>query len=202
LVVGFGAGGLTLACFLVLPLIQAIGKPPRADLALQSVETANVPPPPPVQEEPEEEEPEEQPPELEEPAQPLDLSQLELVLNPAFGSGLTGGNFAIKLDTGLGAAGQLDELFSMSELDQKPRTIYKPLPSHTPKTRKKAPGTVSVIFVVDENGRVQNPVVQKSSDPVFERPALAAVKQWRFEPGKRKGQTVRFRMRVPITFPG
>ena len=44
-------------------------------------------------------------------------------------------------------------------------------------------------------------MVQKSSDPVFETPALAAVKQWKFEPGKRNGQAVRFRMRVPINFP-
>jgi len=44
--------------------------------------------------------------------------------------------------------------------------------------------------------------VQSSPDPVFERPALTAVKQWKFEPGKRGGQAVRFRMRVPITFPG
>ena len=34
-----------------------------------------------------------------------------------------------------------------------------------------------------------------------EKPALAAIKQWKFEPGKRSGQPVRFRMRVPITFP-
>ena len=30
--------------------------------------------------------------------------------------------------------------------------------------------------------------------------ALKAVKQWKFEPGKRKGKPVQFRMRVPITF--
>ena len=34
-----------------------------------------------------------------------------------------------------------------------------------------------------------------------ERPALAAVKKWKFEPGKKGGEPVRFRMRVPITFP-
>jgi len=43
--------------------------------------------------------------------------------------------------------------------------------------------------------------VQNSTDPIFEGPALAAIKQWKFEPGKRKGEPVRFRMRVPITFP-
>jgi protein TonB len=67
--------------------------------------------------------------------------------------------------------------------------------------RKQAPGTAYILFVVDAQGRVENPQVQKSSDPVFEKPALAAVKQWRFEPGKRNGQPVRFRMRVPVTFP-
>jgi len=58
-----------------------------------------------------------------------------------------------------------------------------------------------VLFVVNERGHVENPIIQKSTDPVFERPALNAVKQWRFEPGKRNGEPVRFRMRIPITFP-
>ncbi|MCA9398636.1 MAG: hypothetical protein KC618_02720, partial [Candidatus Omnitrophica bacterium] len=84
-----GAIGLTLVCFLVLPLMQAINKPPTADLALQDVDVANLPPPPPPppEEEPEEPEPEEQPPELMEEAPPLDLSQLELALNPGFSEG-------------------------------------------------------------------------------------------------------------------
>ena len=59
----------------------------------------------------------------------------------------------------------------------------------------------AVVSVVADETQGGKPLVQRSSDPVFERPALAAVKQWRFEPGKRKGQAVRFRMRVPITFP-
>ena len=99
------------------------------------------------------------------------------------------------------AHASLDALFSLADLDQKPRVIYQPSPTLSAKVRKKAPGTVYVIFVVDQRGRVVNPSVQKSSDPIFERPALAAVKKWRFEPGKRKGEAVRFRMRVPITFP-
>jgi protein TonB len=53
---------------------------------------------------------------------------------------------------------------------------------------------------VDETGKVVDPVVHASTDPVFEAPALAAVKQWRFEPCKRNGQAVRTRMRLPITF--
>ena len=54
---------------------------------------------------------------------------------------------------------------------------------------------------VDKKGRVESPRVQQSSDSIFERAALAAVRQWRFEPGRRKGEPVRSRKRVTITFP-
>jgi protein TonB len=66
--------------------------------------------------------------------------------------------------------------------------------------RKRLPATVNVLFVVDEGGRVENPIVQNSSDPQFEAAALAAIRQWKFEPGKRGGKPVRFRMRQPFTF--
>lgn len=199
----FGAVGLTLAFFLVLPLMQTITKPPSDQLVVQNVDVANIPPPPPPpEEEPEEEEEEEEePPELNEEMPPLDLSQLELALNPGFGDGWMSGDFAIKLNAESGGGDDVDALFSMSDLDQKPRVLYQPSPTLSAEARRKTPGTVYVIFIVDQNGRVENPMVQSSTDPVFERPALASVRQWKFEPGKRNGQSVRFRMRVPIVFP-
>lgn len=203
LLVIVGAVGLSLAFFLVLPLMQTLNKPPTTDLVLQAVDTAKLeaPDPPPEQEPEEEPEPEEQPPELMEEAQPLDLSQLELALNPVFSQGMIGGDFAVKLNTFVSDTKDVEALFSIADLDQKPRVIYQPSPTITQKVRKNAPGTVYIVFVVDERGRVVNPVVQKSTDPVFEKPALSAVKQWKFEPGKHNGKAVRFRMRVPITFP-
>jgi protein TonB len=200
-----GSSALTAVFFLVLPLIQAIAKPPSTDLLLTAVDTANLPPPPPPppEAEPEKEpEPEEQPPELaEEPQQPLDLAQLELALNPGMGDGGLGGSFAVQLNAVTTRAEEVEALFTLADLDQEPRAIYQPSPVSTAQLRKKAPGTVHILFVVDQQGRVENPRVQRSTDPVFEKPALAAVKQWRFEPGKRNGQAVRFRMRVPVTFP-
>lgn len=197
-----GAMGLSLLCFVILPLMQTINKPPAVDMTIQNVDTTEVPPPPPPPEEepPEEPEPEAKP-ELMEEAPPLDLSQLELALNTGLGAGLMTGDFTVDLKTLVKGGDNLDKLFSMSDLDQKPRVVYQPGPVLTAKIRKKAPGTVYILFIVDKNGRVENPMVQQSSDPVFERPALAAVKQWKFEPGKRKGEAVRFRMRVPISFP-
>lgn len=202
-----GGVSCALGLFLLLPLVQVISETPPPDLDLRVMSTADVPPPPPPpEEEPEQEEQQQQekPPQLEEAAQPLDLSQLELALNPGVSEGAMGGDFAIKLNT-LGttaASGDgVDSLFSLADLDQKPRVVHQPGPVLDAATRRKAPGTVHILFVVDEQGRVENPVVQKSTDPVFERPALAAVRQWRFEPGKRNGKPVRFRMRVPVTFP-
>jgi protein TonB len=200
--VAIGAAGLTLAFFLVLPFMQAITRPPEADTIVQTVDTVLEPPPPPPPEpEPEKEpEPEEQPPELTEEAPPLDLGQLELALNPGFSGDWLGGDFAVKLGAAAAEADELDDLFSMADLDQQPRVLYQPSPILDAKVRRKMPGKVNVIFIVDAGGRVESPRVLSSSDPVFERPALAAVRQWRFEPGKRNGRPVRFRMKIPITF--
>ena len=38
------------------------------------------------------------------------------------------------------------------------------------------------------------------ADAAFERPALDAVRQWKFEPGLKGGQRVGCKMRVPIRF--
>lgn len=199
-----GAVLLTLAFFLVLPLIQAINKPPSSDMLLTTMEVTQLePPPPPPEEEPEEEEePEpEEPPELMEEAPPLDLSQLEVALNPGGAGGWLGGDFTVNLNTAASGSKDVDELFSIADLDQKPRVVYQPGPRITSEVRRRAPGRVSIIFIVDEQGRVTNPVIKTSTDPIFERPALDAIKQWKFEPGKRGGKPVRFRMSVPITFP-
>jgi protein TonB len=202
--VALGAAALTTLFFIILPLLQTISDSPVDDMMLQAIDTASVPPPPPPPEnEPEEEKEEEPPPPaLAEEAPPLDLSQLELALNPGFGEGGMGaGDFAVKLNTVVSQSENSEAIFSMADLDQKPRVIHQPGPTLDGAARKKAPGTVYILFIVDQRGRVENPVVQQATDPVFEKPALAAVKQWKFEPGKRNGQSVRFRMRVPVTFP-
>jgi protein TonB len=203
--VAIGGIGLALGCFLLLPVLKAISATPPADLVVTGMETAALPPPPPPPEpEQEEDKPQDEPPPppaLADEAPPLDLSQLEMALNPGMG-GLDGaGDFAIKI---AGAAGGgdngVDELFSLADLDQKPRPVFQQQPTLNALLKKKLPGNVVVVFTVDQQGRVENPVVQSASDPAFEQPVLAAIKQWKFEPGKRSGKAVRFRMRQPFSF--
>lgn len=199
-----GAIGLTLIFFLVLPLMQTITQPREMDMELAQVDVANVPPPPPPPEPEQEEEQEEEPPppELSEEAPPLDLSQLELALNPGFSGGwMGGGDFAVSLKT-IGSEGNdMESIFSMADLDQKPRAVYQVSPKMTKQMRRKTPATVYVICIIDDRGRVQTPKVQKSTDSTFNKAALAAIKQWKFEPGKRGGKTVSSRIRIPMTFP-
>ncbi|MCA8963274.1 MAG: energy transducer TonB [Planctomycetes bacterium] len=197
-----GAVLLTAAFFFVLPLTQAIGKEREDQFLVREIDTAIIepPPPPPL---PEPEKPEEPDPPPDEPQnnQPLELSQLELALNPGLGGGVLSGDFTIKLDALGGAGGDVDSMFSLADLDQKPRPIMQTNPTFTRQMLKGTPVTVYVLCVIDELGRVTNPVVQTPGDPQLDNAALAAIKQWRYEPGKRKGKPVRFRLRQPITFP-
>lgn len=197
-----GTVAITLSLFLVLPLLEQVNRMGRKELEIRSVGTADIPPPPPPPEEPQEEKQEETPPpDLAEDAPPLDLSQLELALNPGFGDGF--GDVVARLTSLETATAQadMDAIFSAADLDQMPRPIFQPPPEYPPELRKKrVEGTVYVVFVVDKNGRVVNPVVQSSTTPALEVPAVQAVKRWRFEPGRRRGQTVQFKMRVPISF--
>jgi protein TonB len=152
---------------------------------------------------------------LESPAASPALSALSLGdLESALGGGAAGagGGFGGGLSlasggriggTGTGEDGGsgLDDILSAAELDHRPRPVFQAAPQYPiDLRRKKLAGTVNVVFFVDKDGRVLNPQVENSSHPAFERPALEAVRRWRFEAGTRNGQKVSFKMRVPISF--
>ncbi len=61
-------------------------------------------------------------------------------------------------------------------------------------------GRVLVVFVVDKEGRVRNPVVDNSNNPAFDEPAIECVLKWKFEPATVDGEPVNTRMSVPIIF--
>lgn len=137
------------------------------------------------------------------------LAAIEQALN---GQGSGGGDFGAMMDFnsggviggkgtgGLGAE-KIDEAFSLAEIDQSPRKVYHIDPAYPGELRgKRVEGTASVIFIVDPSGKVSSPRIEKSAHPAFAKPALDAVKQWKFEPGLKGGQRVACRMRVSIRF--
>ncbi len=198
--------GLTLLVFLILPLTQIFtGREVPIDEAPARVDLADPPPPPPPPEAPPsppgepEDAPDEIPPAPEREIEPIEFDQLELALEPAAGDALRADfhfGFNLRADTvaGFGA-------FEVSELDRVPTAVSRPPPVYPYSMRRnRISGSVTLLFVIDETGRVRDARVEDSTHREFERPALDAVRQWRFEPGVRDGEPVPTLVRTPVEF--
>jgi periplasmic protein TonB len=61
-------------------------------------------------------------------------------------------------------------------------------------------GLVTVSFLVDEKGQVQDAAVEKSSNPDLNEPAIKAIRKWRFKPARKDGVAVAMRVSIPIKF--
>jgi TonB family protein len=61
-------------------------------------------------------------------------------------------------------------------------------------------GTVTVVFIVDEHGKVVEAAIVASTNPLFERPALRAIMQWTFSPATYDGAPFRSVVNMPIEF--
>lgn len=93
------------------------------------------------------------------------------------------------------------DVFDSAKLDRVPRALAQISPRYPAEAKMRGlDGEVVVEFTVDESGRVTSCRVVSSSSREFESAAVNAVKQWRFEPGRRNGRVVRFSMAVPVMF--
>ena len=196
------AAALTSLLFAVLPFAHHVVKPDRT-LELRKASVANLPPPidektapppPPEREKPPEALP---PPQLAESFQQMPISaDLDIAVG-------TGGALA-----GFGEIRALasiekvkEEAFDVTELEKRPEVVSQVQAVYPPDLRKaKIEGSVTLVFVLDESGRVTDPRVEQSTRPEFEKPALEAVRKWRFRPGMRDGQAVRTYVRIPMRF--
>lgn len=99
-------------------------------------------------------------------------------------------------DGGTGA-----RIFPPDMLDSAPRAKLQAAPFYPPELRHSGvEGRVLVEFAVDVHGSVTHAAVRESTQWEFEEPTLRAVYKWRFEPGRRNGRVVPFRMVVPVHF--
>jgi periplasmic protein TonB len=196
----FGALAITLAVFLVLPLTQMVSSYAKRELlvsrmdstVLQSPNDLEEPPPPPPEEPP----PEEPPPPLADAEQPLNLNvDLDLVVGSGGAMAMTG------FGSGESVAEQMAQALDVSDLDKPPSVVSSVPPTYPAGLRRaRIEGTVVLIFVLNETGRVEDPRVESSSQVEFEQPAMDAVRRWRFRPGEKNGEAVRTYMRLPIRF--
>lgn len=101
---------------------------------------------------------------------------------------------------GVSAWAQADETI-YTKVDENPVPVKTP-PPHYPDSLKREgiSGVVAVVIVIDEKGAIISSSIAKSSNAEFERPALDAVKGWKFKPAKKDGNPVKVRVTIPLRF--
>lgn len=197
------AAALTAAIFCVIPFSHVIAKPSRT-LELRKTSVANLPPP--VEEDltppptPEEQPAEDlAPPAMAEESPPM--APLVADLDVAVGAGGYLPGFVAAAGTSAEDLGAALDTFDVSELESRPEVVSQVAPAYPTELRKaRVEGTVTLVFLLTDDGRVEDPRVETSSRPEFEKPALDAVRRWRFRPGMKDGQAVKTHMRLPIRF--
>ena len=201
--IGPVAGSIILAglIFLALPLTQLLSGLQKSDDLVTVAEMTMPPPdaPPPEPPPPEEDEIEEEKPEFEEEEKPLDLSQLEVALNPGVGDALGIGGAMFGFGVTPNTIAQM--IFDLKDLDNNPRRIFAARPVYPFQFKREGiEGYVRLIIIIDERGNVTDAKVQRASHKEFVKPAVDAILQWKFEPGKKNGRPVKVRRIQPISF--
>ena len=194
--------GMSVLIFVGIALTQIFTAPPAPSESIDPIAVAPPPPPPPPDEPPPPPEPEEQepPPELDTPPPPLSLDMLDMALNPGTGGSLAG-DFALpSFDVNQSDLGSLD-IFDIGDLENKPQPRKQASPKYPAAARrKKQEGFALAEFIIDEKGNVINVEIKQSSDPIFDRPTIEAIRGWKFTPGEKDGRAVKTRTRVKIPY--
>jgi periplasmic protein TonB len=88
-----------------------------------------------------------------------------------------------------------------TKVDENPVPVKTPPPRYPDSLKREGiAGVVAVVIVIDQKGAVAECTVAKSSHPEFERPALEAVRAWKFKPAKKDGNPVKVRVTLPLRF--
>jgi protein TonB len=193
---------LSVGILFMIPFTQLLSGLNREEKKVRSFDIVQPPPPPPpeLEEPPEEPPPEQPPPEMVPPPPPLNLTQLELALNPGIGDALAGaGGFeAFSLSPDAALETQLFEVQDLDELPRPMRQVKMEPPSRF--RQERISGLVKVEIMIDEMGKTTVMRIIESSDPELETPAREALEQWVWSPPKKNGEAVKARYALPIGF--
>lgn len=202
-----GSVALTLILFGAIPFAHRVATPRGA---VELVKLGEFEKPPEEEKEPEkaQEEPEKK---EEKPPEPvLTDAPIEIALpyaNLEIASG-TGGAFwgSGESEVKQFVEDLVTDTVDVSELQKRPEPVSTVNPVYPEALKKaKVEGLVTLVFVLSEEGRVEDPRVENSTRSEFDKPALDAIRKWRFRPGEKDGAPVRtfirqaLRFRVPST---
>ncbi len=98
--------------------------------------------------------------------------------------------------------GLVDAPIPAVKIAHPPTVISQVLPEYPPLARARGlEGVVVLRAVVDRQGSVEEGIAVEQSNPFFDAAAIAALRRWRFQPGKdESGQAVRVLVVVPMRF--
>lgn len=90
---------------------------------------------------------------------------------------------------------------ALAETKEPPVPVRTVSPDYPEELRRDGvSGVVMVKCTIDVQGNVVDPEIEKSSNGAFEKPALAALKKWKFKPAKQDGAPVAIKVSIPIKF--
>ena len=190
------AAAVTLGLFMLLPVSEWLSRP-RVGLDVRPVDTVRVVEPPPKQ-------PRRRPRTREAPQPRLDRvrPQLEpLAIQAALPLEPGPGDFTLDFKL-RGVPGDEALVFEIAEVDTPPKPVRRVKPLYpTAASMRRQEGRVVLEFVVDAGGVPRNVRVRRADPPgVFDAAALTAIKKWRFDPGRRRGEAVATRVILPLAF--
>jgi len=93
-----------------------------------------------------------------------------------------------------------NRIYRESEVDKRPQQTGGERISAQPRLRSGESVSVTLSFVVDENGEVRDVKIEESGGEELDAAHLAAVRTWRFTPGESKGVKVKVRLVRKYTY--
>jgi protein TonB len=207
---GFGTGAaallLTAGLFLLIPYLELLAKPPSRPLAVRTIESVRLPPPPtpPPERIYESRAETRQAPRPSLQPRRANLIPVRTAVNLELVLGDVRGDFDLDFD--IAATDLVGELggmvFELEQVDDPPRALVRLQPVYPPGARMRGiEGEVQVEFVVQPDGTTAGlEVVSSRPGELFVPAALRAIRRWRFRPGTQDGKAVAVRVRQKVTF--
>jgi protein TonB len=194
------AGGL----FLMIPLTQTLEAQPQKILEYREVPVAAPPPPkapPPSTRSEATLQQAAEKPQLEQSKPQMQLSQLEISLNPGMGASLSMGVQGMQFDTAIDVVAEIERIFEFEELQERPRPVYRPQPKFPPDLARRGVREIraTVEIIIDETGKTTVEKVDSVSPnlPAVEDEARRFASRLRFSVTKIDGAPVKVRARFP-----
>ena len=94
-----------------------------------------------------------------------------------------------------------EQVYDLREGITPPRLVHQVNPAYNPGSRGvRVVGKVVIRLIVTSKGMPKSPQIIQGLEDELDQSALAAVRQWRFEPARRDGTPVAVRVTVEISF--